>query len=348
MHNEEQLEEGIAGLKKIKFRAVLGKTQGKLTVCPAKSKVTGRLHGVKILSEDEKRVSTYFVNQDTEVSIYDGFELDLEDHIDAINWRWMKHLPELVASIEDSYSSPTALFYIENMQKDTENRILQRGYKTRAFTYFNESSQSKRVEICRILGVDATSMSPIEIEDYLGELADTSSKKLVAAFEDKLIKVKLFLYALVDKRIVTVDRDGVYGWGNHILGVNEKSALEWLQIKDNASYIVRLHDLVYPKPEATRFSGSNDLREIALPGPKVPETIVPEPIAPKDEEDFELDIPPFVPPFEKKVELSPEEVMSEAKEKYFNLFQKRAGNQSLENILTRIREEEAKGDVEEM
>jgi hypothetical protein len=334
MNNEEQLIEGIAGLKKITFRSVLGKTQGKLTLCPGRSKITKRLIGVKVLSEDERRVSSYVVTEDTEVVVYDGYELDMEDHIDKTNWQWMKHLPELVATLEDSYGAPTALFYVENLNKDTEIRITERSFKTKAFGYLQEASQSKRVEVCRILGTDASTMSPIEIEDYLGEMADSASKKLVNAFEDKLIKVKLFLYALLDKRIINVDADGVYSWGSHILGVNEKSALEWLQLRDNSQYIKRLHDIVYPKPQVTSFNDSHEIREIAMPVTNVSQADLED-----DLEDFKLPQVPE-PVLQAAYAPSTDASLEIARDRFNQLFGKRPGNMSLANIMTKIEEAE--------
>jgi hypothetical protein len=136
----------------------------------------------------------------------------------------------------------------------------------KAFEYIKEASQTKKVEICRLLGVDATTMNAKDIEDYLGDLADSTPRKVVDAFEDVLVKVKLFLYALVDKKIVTIDQHGVYQWGALILGINEASALTWLQLPANSGYVKRLRDLVYPTPETVKSTAETGfIPDIALP-----------------------------------------------------------------------------------
>jgi hypothetical protein len=340
MNNLEKLEAGIAGLKVIKFRAVLGKTQGKLNVCPARSKTTKRLLGVKLMSEEEKRTASYVIDENTDLDIFDGFEIDLDNPIDAMNWEWLKYLPELVPSLEDSYDTPLALFYVENLHKDTNDRIAKRKVKELAFKYLDQSNAPKKAEICRIMGVDSTYMTPLDLEDYLGEMADTAPSKIVEAFEDKLIKVKLFLYALLDKKIVVKDQDGVYSWGAHILGVNEKSVLEWLQISSNAHYVKSLHDQVYPAPEAKEVPVNTG--ELALP---------PKPVIPVEKTESPiLDPVKAVPTGDELVttttvidmSLGDEMVEQLARQKYEELFFKKAGNMSLKNILAKIEEEETR------
>lgn len=315
MTNVEQLEKGIAGLRKITFRAVLGKTQGKLSVCPARSKSTGRLMGVANLSDDQKKVLPYVVNEETTIDIFDGFELNLDNEIDSINWEWIKHLPELVSSVEISYETPQALFYIENVEKDTEDRIKARKVKTDAFQYLNQATAAKKVEICRLLGIDADTMKPVDIDDYLGEIADSTPKKIVNAFEDKLIKVKLFLYRLTDMKIITIDSSGVYSWGNKVLGVNEGAVLIWLQLNENAAHIKQLYDLAYPKAELTSGLDELDLGEI----PGIPTT-----------EDS----------LRGQKDAAPDPLIEQlARDEYEKLFGKKAGNMSLTNILKKITEE---------
>jgi hypothetical protein len=247
MINRITLDEQLAGMKVITFRSALGKTQGKLTVSPVISKKTGKMLGVQLLSEEEKKKHIHVVESTTERDIYDGFQLHLDDETDRIDWEWIQYCPELVASYDEIFSNPNALFYIENTERDTDNRIRERGIKIKAFSYLNDANATKKVEILRLMNIDATSMSPKDIEDILGEMADVSPRKVVEAFEDKMIKIKLFLYACLDKRIITVDQNGVYQWGAFILGVSEESALKWLQIRENASYVARLQELVYPK-----------------------------------------------------------------------------------------------------
>jgi len=331
MNNLEKLEAGVAGLKVIKFRAVLGKTQGKLNVCPGKSKTTKRLLGVQLMSEEKRRTATYVIDEETNLDIFDGFEIDLDNSIDAMNWEWLKFLPELVPSLEDSYDTPLALFYVENLHKDTEDRIQKRKVKEIAFQYLSNSTPPKKAEICRIMGVDSTYMTPLDLEDYLGEMADTSPAKIVAAYEDKLIKIKLFLYALLDKKIIIKDQDGVYSWGGIILGVNEKAALEWLQITTNAHYVKKLHDEVYPKPELK--PESTEVAELALPHAPV---LQPDPIKAVPTGDELLGRKTDVI----DLSLGNEVVEQLAREKYERMFDKKAGNMKLENILAKIEEAE--------
>lgn len=310
----EELEKHIAGLKTITLRAYLGKTQGKLTVRPVMSKRTGRLIGVTDFTEEQKRHQQKVIDAHTEKVIEDGLTINLEDPIDQIDWEWIKHCPEIEGDIEDCHSSKIALFYIENINKDTDIRIKKRKVKIQAFLYLQESSQTKKIEVCRLMGIDAISFSGRELEDYLGELADSNPKRLVDAFEDKLVKVKLFLYGLVDKRIISIDQDNVYRWGSYILGIAEKSALEWLQISDNASHVKRLHEILYPAPVSlTRNEG-----ELAMPS---------KPLATKSEilsEPSEAD-------------------MENARERYKILTGRLPHHKlKIENILEKIEEEEQK------
>lgn len=249
MDNVVEIEKTVAGLKKITLRSYLGKTQGSLTIRPVKDKMTGRLKGVKRMTDDEMRRAIHVVTNDTERVIKDNTIIDLEDQIDAIDWEWMKFCPEIFSSLEECFSNHhIALFYVENLEKDTEERVKKRYVKKQAYFYLDEASQPKKIDVARILGTDATTFTKMDLEDYLYEIAEANPKRIIEAFEDKLIKVKLFLFGLLDKRIILVDQDGVYRWNNHILGTSEKSALDWLQMADNAMHVKRLSDELYPVP----------------------------------------------------------------------------------------------------
>lgn len=280
MDNVVEIEKSVAGLKKITLRAYLGKTQGSITVRPVKDRMTGRLKGVKLLTDEEARKTFHVVTHETERVIKDYTVIDLEDPIDAIDWEWMKYCPEIMSSLEECFSNHSiALFYIENLTKDTEDRIAKRHVKSKAFKYLENCPLNKMVDIARLIGTDASTFTRLELEDYLGELAETNPKRLVEAFEDKFMKVKLFLYGLVDKKIVQVDQDGVYRWNQHILGTSEKSALDWLQMTDNRMYVKRLQDELYPSPKIDD-SGSFNLGEDGQA--KLPTEDLPKPLG--DEE----------------------------------------------------------------
>lgn len=315
MQNVIELEKNIVGLKKITIRAFLGKTQGKLTVRPVKSKSTGRLMGVPLYTEEMRRTTVKVVDAHTEKVIEDGMVINLDDSLDAIDWDWVKYCPEVLGSLEECASETRALFYIENLQKDTEDRIQKRVTKSKAFMYLEQANYSKQCEVVRLLQMNPDDFSKRDLIDYLGELADTEPKKLVGAFEDKMIKVKLFLYGLLDKRIIAKDQDGVYRYGAYVMGTNEKSALDWLQLTENANIIKRLHTELYPAPVTKNTNGGFVLGSEQDPEKKEPEISLPINPLPKDELD---------------------EV--QARERYKEIFGKGAGNMKLENILEKIRE----------
>lgn len=261
--NLEQIETNVAGKQQITLRAVFGKQQGKLTVYPMQVGDTGKMVGVENLSEEEKRTVKRLVTPETSRIIEDGSTFDLSDETDKTDWEWIKVLPEIVESREKAHEEPRALFYIEDLDRDIQVRIKKADLIFQALKLVSESSDFKKNEICRLMGQDTRYFRPIDVEEYLKERAMNNPAELIQKYNDRYYKVRLFLYRLLDAKIIKKDGNNIYKYGEIILGVNEDAALHWLSDSNNAQFVrqwqMQLNPDPLPSVDPSQFDDQGDL-----------------------------------------------------------------------------------------
>lgn len=246
MDTLEQKENDIVTKKKMTLRAVYGKQQGSLFIQPVTDSRTGRLVGVKNLSEEEKRNATRVVEASTTRKIQDGVVVDLSNEIDSIDWNWIKHSPAIAMSFADAQSSPNALFYVEDLDAETEKKISKKDLVYKAMTHVKESSAHKKLQASRLLGQDATHFSPLQIDDFLTSIAFENPEKIIKVYEDKNSKTRLFYYQLLDSKLITKERGGIIKYEEITLGINEEQALEWLKTPENRDIVQQLTQTLNP------------------------------------------------------------------------------------------------------
>lgn len=244
-----QLANGPVDERRILIKAAYGKQQGKMKIHPRSA--NGKLMGVVEYSEDEKRKlpAHMIVTTETHVWIEDDFELDLTDEKDAVTWGWLQHCQgDIAHSRDEAQASPDCAFFVQNDEKDTRERLTRTRLTKKALDYiYNEGSQTRLVEVCRLLGSRMESAKPLDIEEYLVSVAEKTPKRIVDAFEDKNARVKLFLFRAVDKSSVEVNPAGIYKYGEITMGISEEHAIEWLKNPENASLVTHIRAEVYPE-----------------------------------------------------------------------------------------------------
>jgi len=205
---------------------------GKYTVQPAKDPVKNWFHGVPRLSEDQKRNLEFWTTPESKLTLVDGMEFDLNDEIQSANWEWVKHLPCVSMSFDECQKTPSAQFYVHIAGREAREANKTSDLKFKAMKYIMEDSPVEYENRALLLDNDLTGESPEEIKTVLLGIAERQPTRIIAAYEAKNANIKLLYIKAKQKGILEI-KDGVILFGSYILGVNQESAIAFLQTKEH-------------------------------------------------------------------------------------------------------------------
>lgn len=227
----------------ITLKAYYGRQQGPLYLNPVKNRTTGKLLGVKNLSPAEKLTAIKEVTADTQRKIVDGLILDLSDPVDEIDWAWIKENKEIATSEEEANNNPQALFYVYEPDREIDATLEKSDLEYEAMKLIKESTAAKRREFCMYLGMDVDGFRDKDVEEYLVTTvkAKNGPPRILAIRNDRNFKEKLFLFRLLKSRTVTKDKNGIYKYGDILIGLNQDAAIMWLNDTKNRDIVGKLY-----------------------------------------------------------------------------------------------------------
>lgn len=240
----EEIEKDIIVLK-----AIYGKQQGPLGLCPVREGSTGGMKGVPPYTEEEKRKLARVVTPETNRQITDGMIINRKDNpIDRIDWEWIKWNKEIAPDFESAQSSPQALFYVDDPDAETEKKATALEDKFKAQQLIFGSSAERQRDIARLMGNDLSTYSDQEVKVFLAEKADSKEskdvEKVLKAFQFYNAgngKEMLFVYRLIDKRILHRDSDGNIRYGERTIGVSDEDAFNNIRKPENVTLMRKLY-----------------------------------------------------------------------------------------------------------
>lgn len=227
----------------IVFRAFDTKKQQPATLRPLQDK-SGRLYTgqgstgyYELLTEAEKKALPFVVDPFTKVIITDGFVMDPKNNpVDAINWKWVQKHPYVVLNKEKKSSSRDAVFYVQNLKKEAEQRVTSTKLrdKARYLVQFDLSVEKLRYT-AKVLGhANPESFGEDEIRDYLLQFCETAPEAVISAssMEDSAKSEAIILFNDLKKwRLISKHRGGwrFGGEDGPFVGVNDEKVIEFLQ-----------------------------------------------------------------------------------------------------------------------
>lgn len=253
--NLEQLENGTPNDKIITLRGIF-KTKHKIQ--PAFDPKSGWYAGVTRVSEDDKKGLKYYITvgetgdkarNNTSIQLYDGYEFDLNNEIDQINWEWVKRCKEVAESFEDAQKSKIARFYvvIEGRESVKKNNAVALRHK--AISLVLEDSPVNYENRALLLGFDMKG-EPIEtVKQFLLEQADDkkTSAKVIEVYTSKALNIQLLYLKAKQKNIVTTTANGAIKFGVQVIGMSDESSIVFLQDKGNKEVLNLLEREVNPE-----------------------------------------------------------------------------------------------------
>jgi hypothetical protein len=245
----EQLENGTATDKIIVLKSIF--KQGRLTLQPVMDPKTRWYRGVDRLSEEDKKGLTYWVDPTSKIRLEEGTEFNLNDPIDKLNWQWVKHSPRIASSFEDAQRSKVALFYVHVEEDEAQTRVETSNLLYKAMQFVMEDDSTNYIDMARLMGVDMRGSSPIVVKEYLLTEAKANPQRVVDAYTSNTVSLQLLFYKGLDAGLIK-SINGVYKYGNQILGVSIDASVAFMQAAGNASLVEQLELEINPEAAAKK------------------------------------------------------------------------------------------------
>lgn len=187
----------------------------------------------------------HFIKETETLKITDGKEFNLSNTVDYAHWMVYKHCPYIAEKGRDQlFSSPESTydFYVSIPELEVNKKVAQHELRAKAYKLVTEDTISNKAKIASLLGyTGAKEASPNEVAEYLLDLADSNPKRIINAYEDKNMVLKLLVLDAIDKDIIS-NANGLYVYSEERLGTTVDFAVEYLKdhpgVKDNLMFEV--------------------------------------------------------------------------------------------------------------
>jgi len=202
-------------------------------------------NGDMILSQDEitdmGNGLKFFVPADHVEEVYDGKHYNLDDIVDAAHWESIKFCSWIAKDRFERAEDGTLIIdggakrygvadlFVERPGEITSARVNKKQVIHRACDYIYQDSESERVKKCRVLGRDLRTAVPADILDFLLDKAEKEPKKIIELYEGDNWKLELFILDAIDKRVIKKSSEGIYTYGDKMLGAASSAVIAFLK-----------------------------------------------------------------------------------------------------------------------
>lgn len=247
-------------MEQIVLRAFNPKRQQPVKVCPLEDK-TGKVFTgqgptgyYQAITPEEMKNMPYVVTPETYVTITDGKVLDMKDHVDEANWKWMQKHPYITMDKERRHNRDI-VFYVENKQKEAKDRLTKDRRITKA-KYFieNETNFTQRVELATAMGLPgADQLDSVMLEDWLVQQAEVTPDTVLEMLKPENAldnKLRGLFHQLKIQNIISKHKGGIFRMGGAdglVLGRNEDQVIKFMSDEKNNETVVALKAMLVEK-----------------------------------------------------------------------------------------------------
>lgn len=180
----------------ILIKAVNSANKGTALIQPPKNEYGGH-YGVEHLPEDELRKipAGLRVTEHSEFELKHNLEINLNDPVQAVHWKWIKHHPILAMSAEEAMNNRRKQFYVDDEETLIAKNVRLMEQKLELGNWVRSMTAGERVELCSLLNYKADRSSPDRVMQFLLEAID--NKDLLAS----VIKAKQWMATGEAKKI---------------------------------------------------------------------------------------------------------------------------------------------------
>lgn len=246
---------------KITFSAFSPKSQLPVTLRPGNDK-TGKLYTgqgqfgyFENLTVSEKEDLVIVIDHHTQIVIEDGTVLDLDNPIDAANWKWIQRHPYIcLDKAQKKSSNRDAVYYVVNAQKEAQLYIDTTARTDEARPAIRKLSLTDQIKVAKVLGLHASeTFLPAQILSWLLQECNTRPEAVLEAINPdnaRKVNAKIFLAEALRWEIIARGRDGNLYYGGEkgvVVGINEQQAVEFLLSSENAERVRAMRAAVTEK-----------------------------------------------------------------------------------------------------
>ncbi len=235
-------ETGIITLKTLFFK------EQKARIEPTKDRSTGRLLGVPVLSDEDKKKLTFFTTGKTHFTARNDYQFNLERFEDRMLWAMAQHDPKIAMSFDDAQQSKDALFYVFNEDVEVQKELETEDRFFKAQEYVHKDSPELLIGRARLLGIDMAGESPGSAKKFLLHLLRERDgvARVLDVYEKGSAATTLVFYRACDLGVIE-KKNGVFIYGTMPLGGNEDAVISYLQNPSNTEILNQIKKEINPE-----------------------------------------------------------------------------------------------------
>jgi len=295
--NADQLAHGTPSDKVIILKSYY--KDSKATIAPAKD-INGRYQGIiENIPEIKKLEMGYVPDINSRVKIYDGISIDLNDKTWAKDWEWMRHCREIADDFASGQATPGAYFYIFRAGLESAKKVSAMEKRVKLMNYILNDSNENLYNRASILGMNMDAEVISEVKEFLLGMVTTEPAKIAKVYESTTFSLELLYMHAIKKESIKL-RNGVYTFGEFLLGTDKKAVISFFANPKNQSAVRAIEAMTYgAQPKASNplaDEAVSDTAEIPEPTVAMKKPVTPAAAATDISlEDFTFDETPSAP-----------------------------------------------------
>lgn len=220
-----------------------------------------------ILSERDLREGDpdTFIPEDLEIKVEDGTTFDLDNPLQRSKWEAIKNSP-LIAPERgardakgnllidgDKKRYGIAELWVEVPGEESEKRVKKTKKIVMAQNFILEDSLDGMLVKCKLLGKNMSNAPSSDVTDFLLSKASSQPDLIIDLYTGQDTQLRLLLVEALNKRVVYI-KDGVFLYGDTILGVTEPAVLLFFKDIANREILASIRRETFPNMVRTAES----------------------------------------------------------------------------------------------
>lgn len=273
-------------VKTYHFSPLKGKN-GLYPPCVKRVRINSNGDSEMILSEAEMNSPerNYFIPEDLEIVVEDGTEFNLDDPYEANQWEAIKNSVLIVPDrgardaegnliIDgDKKRYGLAELYIDRPGEESTKRVSRMKLVTKAYNFIEQDSPSNRLTKVKLLGKAMRNAPDSDVQDWLYQQADKNPELIIELYTGADTHLKLLFIDATERSPQIIRKiNGVFMYGDTVLGVTDESVLLFLKDPKNVRILDSIKmetypDFLQPKSVETPKVEAEPAEEPASPKP---------------------------------------------------------------------------------
>lgn len=211
----------------------------KTIVSPVQEKSTGKYYtgqgpgGYGEMDKEEIKDLLVHVTPDTQITLMDGRQFNLDSPIDKIHWEWLMRHPYIENTKEEALKKPSALFYVEDIKLESSRRVKNEKLISKAIGKLDDFTREQLNSYAIVLGLpQAPSLVTEELESWVIQQIKEDPSKVLDLFEgvtEAQVNALRFANELIHyKIIVKSGKTSTYMYNDLSLGVTRDDVADFL------------------------------------------------------------------------------------------------------------------------